>query len=79
MPVPPLTRIEKFYSIFPGKARINAKTAYIRFSRLSAVQNIRYPLGKHEGARRLHQKSAGGGVYGAEERLKAASHINFRP
>ena len=36
-------------------------------------------MGKYEGAAPLHQQSAGGGVYGAEERLKAASHINFRP
>ena len=38
------------------------------------------PLGKYERARRpVHQQSAGGGVYVAEEQMKFASSINFRP
>jgi len=30
-----------------------------------------------KGSQPLHQQSAGGGVYVAEERLKAATYINF--
>jgi len=32
-----------------------------------------------EGSQSLHQQSAGGGVYVAEEQLKAASYVNFWP
>jgi len=32
-----------------------------------------------KGSQPLHQQSAGGGVYVAEERLKAASYINSWP
>ena len=44
-----------------------------------ASQGVDKPQESMKGPQPFHQQSAGGGMYAAEERLKAASSINLRP
>ena len=58
------------------RIRINTKGPEHNVPALRLSKN---PWGSMKGPQPLHQQSAGGGVYVAEERLKAASYINFWP